>query len=63
MSGLRRALAGLAVAGLAAGLGVLALATDHEPGRAVGLALAVGWSFVGAGLYAWWRRPEHRIAR
>src|SRR3954468_6681397 len=62
MSGLRRALIGLAVAGLAAGLGALALAitSDHELGRTFVLAIAVGWSFIGAGLYAWWRRPEHR---
>src|SRR3954469_5486284 len=61
MSGLRRALIGLAVAGLAAGLGALALAitSDHELGRTFVLAIAVGWSFIGAGLYAWWRRPEH----
>jgi signal transduction histidine kinase len=63
MSGLRRALVGLAVAGLVAGLGTLALAltSDHELGRSPALAIAVGWSFIGAGLYAWWRRPEHRM--
>jgi signal transduction histidine kinase len=63
MSGLRRALIGLAIAGLAAGLGVLALAltSDHNEERTFTLALAVGWSFIGAGLYAWWRRPEHRM--
>jgi signal transduction histidine kinase len=51
------------VAGLAAGLGTLALALtcDHDRGRSFGLAIAVGWSFIGAGLYAWWRRPEHRM--
>jgi signal transduction histidine kinase len=63
MTGLRRALIGLAVAGLVAGLGTLALAltSDHELGRMYTLAIAVGWSFIGAGLYAWWRRPEHRL--
>ena len=62
MTGLRRALIGLAVAGLVAGLGTLALALtcDHELGRTFVLAIAVGWSFIGAGLYAWWRRPENR---
>ena len=25
------------------------------------LALTLGWSFIGAGLLAWWHRPEHRI--
>jgi signal transduction histidine kinase len=63
MTGLRRALIGLAVAGLAAGLGTLALAqsSDHTQERTYTIAIAVGWSFVGAGLYAWWRRPEHRM--
>ena len=63
MTGLRRALIGLAVIGLVAGLGTLALAltSDHELGRTYTIAIAVGWSFIGAGLYAWWRRPEHRL--
>src|SRR3954462_2164259 len=63
MSGLRRALVGLAVAGLAAGLGVLALAltSDHGLERTFTIAISIGWSFIGAGLYAWWRRPEHRM--
>ena len=25
------------------------------------LALTLGWGFIGAGLLAWWHRPEHRI--
>jgi signal transduction histidine kinase len=25
--------------------------------------IAVGWSFMGAGLTAWWRRPESRVGR
>src|SRR4051794_15119973 len=25
------------------------------------LGLAVGWSFAGVGLYAWWRRPDNRV--
>src|SRR4051812_13352622 len=63
MSGLRRALVGLAVAGLAAGLGVLALAltSDHGLERTFTIAISIGWTFIGAGLYAWWRRPEHRM--
>ena len=24
------------------------------------MALLVGWSFIGTGLFAWWRRPENR---
>jgi len=65
MSGLSRALAGLAVAALAIGLGALALvaATDRENDSTpwIVLALTLGWGFIGAGLYAWWRRPENRV--
>ena len=64
MSGLRRALIGLAVAGFVLGLGALALVTssDHEsaPAGPVVLALTMGWAFAAAGIYAWWRRPENR---
>ena len=50
MTGLRRALIGLAVAGLVAGLGTLALAltSDHELGRAYALAIAVGLILIGS---------------
>jgi signal transduction histidine kinase len=52
------------VAALACGAGTLALlaASDHQEGKVVWalLAPAVGWSFVGTGLYAWRRRPESR---
>ena len=65
MSGLSRALAALAVAGFALGLAALALVTtgDREFGSTptVVLALTLGWAFIYAGLYAWWRRPENRI--
>ena len=65
MSGLRRALIALAVAGLALGLAAFALVTTSEredvPGPSVVLALTLGWAFIGAGLYAWWRRPENRV--
>jgi signal transduction histidine kinase len=65
MSGLRRALIGLAVAGLALGLAALALVTtsDHASDSAawIVLALTLGWGFAGAGIFAWWRRPENRI--
>jgi signal transduction histidine kinase len=65
MSGLSRALAALAVAGFALGLAAFALVTTGERGfdstpTAV-LALTLGWAFIGAGLYAWWRRPENRV--
>jgi hypothetical protein len=65
MSGLRRALLGLAVAGVAFGLaaGALVVTSDHrtDPVPFLVLGLAMGWSFIGTGLYAWWRRPDHRI--
>jgi signal transduction histidine kinase len=65
MSGLRRALTGLAVAGLALGLAALALVTtsDRDDAAAAAwivLALTLGWGFAGAGIFAWWRRPENR---
>src|SRR5688572_3463757 len=65
MSGLRRALIALAVAGLALGLAALALVTasDREDDSVpwIGLALTAGWGFTGAGIFAWWRRPENRV--
>jgi signal transduction histidine kinase len=66
MSGLRRALIGLAVAGFALGLAALALVTTSDREDAEGtawivLALTMGWGFAGAGIYAWWRRPENRV--
>src|SRR5215207_6982042 len=64
MSGLRRALVGLAVAGLALGLAALALVTtsdrEDDPAAWIVLALTLGWGFTGAGIFAWWRRPENR---
>src|SRR5829696_8478607 len=64
MSGLRRALIGLAVAGLSLGLAALALVTtsdrDDDSAAWIVLALTLGWSFAGAGIFAWWRRPENR---
>jgi len=64
MSGLRRALIGLAVAGLALGAAALALVTtsdrDDDSAAWIVLALTLGWSFAGAGIFAWWRRPENR---
>jgi signal transduction histidine kinase len=54
----------VALAGLAAGLGVaaVALSSDHEDNRILWATFgaAVGWSFIGTGLYAWRRRPEFR---
>jgi signal transduction histidine kinase len=63
---LGRALAGIAVAALVAGGAAAALlaSSDHfGDGRVVGIAvgLTIFWSFVGTGLYAWWRRPANRF--
>lgn len=59
------ALLALACAGLLAGPGIvgIALVSDHveDRGLVAGLGLVVGWSFIGTGLFACWRRPENRI--
>jgi signal transduction histidine kinase len=63
--GLKRALAALAVAGLVGGAIAIALtlSSDHEdqPVLAIVFGLAIAWSFIGTGLYAWWRRPANRF--
>jgi signal transduction histidine kinase len=55
----------IALAALVAGAVVVAtaLASEHQDDRVVWgvFGAAVGWSFVGTGLYAWRRRPETRI--
>jgi signal transduction histidine kinase len=55
---------GLIVAALAAGGGVIALqlASDHLDARVVWAIFgpAVGWTFIGTGLYAWRIRPQSR---
>ena len=65
MSGLRRALIGLAVLALLIGCGsaALILTSDHASprGLALGLILAAGWSFAFTGLYAWDRRPGNNV--
>jgi signal transduction histidine kinase len=54
----------MAIAAVVAGIGVVAvqLASDHQDAKAVWAIFgpAVGWSFVGTGLYAWRRRPDSR---
>ena len=54
----------VAVVALASGAGVVALvlASDHQDAKIVWATFgpAVGWCFVGTGLYAWRRRPESR---
>jgi len=64
MTGLRRALIGLAIAGFALGLVALTLVTTSDrdtPVTWLVLALTLGWGFEGAGIYAWWRRPDNRV--
>jgi signal transduction histidine kinase len=62
---LRRALLILAALGLVSGVIVtlVILSSDHENHRGAALAstLVIGWAFIGAGLFAWWRRPESSI--
>jgi hypothetical protein len=65
VTGLRRALVGLGIAGFIAGAVplVLALSTpetiDSELIAVFGPL--IGWSFIGTGLYAWDRRPDNRF--
>lgn len=65
MTGLRRAL--LAIGAVALVLGALtipvALGSDHAGPRGLFLTiqLVIGWSFVGTGLFMWWRRPVNRL--
>src|SRR3954463_11806109 len=65
MTSLRRALAGIAILGVLVGVIVALGVLDSEHvklrGLDVALALVIGWSFLGAGLYAWWRRPYNRF--
>jgi signal transduction histidine kinase len=65
VTGLRRALGLVAIEGIVVGLVALAivLSSDHVQAKAVsaGLILFVGWSWIGVGLYAWWRRPDNRF--
>jgi signal transduction histidine kinase len=60
----RAALALIAAAALAgAGVAWLELVSDYRDAKAVWavFAPAVGWSFVGTGVYAWRHRPESRV--
>jgi signal transduction histidine kinase len=65
MIGLRRALLLVAAAAAAVGIGdvPIVLSSDHESARGALLAatLVIGWSFVGTGIYAWWRRPANPV--
>ena len=52
----------MVLAALVCGAAVVALllASDHQDSKAAWAIFgpAVGWSFIGVGLYAWRRRPE-----
>ena len=64
-SRLRLRLAGIGLAGVAAGVGGVALLQTSESadgGAAFSaIALIITWSFIGTGLFAWWHRPESRV--
>jgi signal transduction histidine kinase len=65
MIGLKRALWGIGLAGLAVGVVTIFLVanSDHDTEKVPTLILGpfIGWSFIGVGLYAWWRRPDNRV--
>ncbi len=66
MRSLRQALVGLGLAGFTAGLVTLPLALasdflgDDKAAHAI-FGPLITWSFVGTGLYAWWRRPGNNF--
>jgi hypothetical protein len=65
VTSLNRALVAIALAAVVAGGAAAALivSSEHTPNKGLGLALGLltAWSFVGTGLYAWWRRPGSRF--
>ena len=65
MTSLNRALVAIALAAVIAGGAAAALivSSDHtpHPGAGIAIGLLIAWSFVGTGLYAWWRRPANRF--
>jgi signal transduction histidine kinase len=65
VTSLRRALVAIALAGLVSGVASVALIADSdhnpEPGPTIAIGLLLGWSFIGTGLFAWWRRPASRF--
>ena len=65
-AGLRRALVGLGIAGFIAGAVPLVLALSapddiNDPALTAVFGPLVGWSFIGTGLFAWYRRPDNRF--
>ncbi len=66
MRSLRQALIGLGLVGFIAGVLslVVAFSSDHLDQVQVGAVVfypLIGWSFIGTGLFAWWRRPANRL--
>ena len=65
MTGLRRALIALGAAGVACGLGALALVIgsdyDHDQLIHTVFGPLIAWSFIGTGLYAWWQRSDNNF--
>jgi signal transduction histidine kinase len=64
MRSLRQALIGLAALSLVMGAVAITiiLTSNHMSHRGAWAAFGglIGWSFIGAGLYTWWRRPANR---
>ena len=65
MTGLRRVLWAIGLAGLVVGAGAIALtlSSDHvtDPWVTATLGPFVGWSFIATGIFAWWRRQRERF--
>jgi signal transduction histidine kinase len=63
VTSLRRALWCLAAAGFVFGVIDLALilTSDFAPHAMGPFGLVIGWGFIGAGLFAWSRRPDNRV--
>jgi signal transduction histidine kinase len=65
LTGLRRALGSVAFAAVVVGAAASAVvvSSDHieMPGLTIVIGLLITWSFIGTGLYAWWRRPSSRF--
>src|SRR3954454_21808013 len=47
---------------MAVAAGAIILTSGHMSSRGTWAVYnaALGWSFIGTGLYAWWRRPDNR---
>jgi signal transduction histidine kinase len=65
MLALRRALLTLLALGIVSAglLAAVTVTSRHEPDKALAVVLGVvvGLSYIGVGLYAWWRRPLNRF--